>query len=287
MNFLLSALIAIASIGGIDATGNPKCDVEPLDIFKAEKGYNSYDGVTYSSALQEWTSSILELEYPEDGPVHYIFGSYGGYVQHVPEGKYIFVRVGGFSAWLMGASDNDRRNLHQAYKYRDPLFFIEHVTQKKLNAYSDYSMRLAASVAGSTEIPYFSKRKVNCTINGCKVNRCEDYLVFTDTFGPVGFLGSDFDHARAHGFFFLLSNDLEPGLYTIESDRELNHFLLPYSTPLAGGASSTYNICVGDHESCYGEHLLRRKLDDEDPNIDPDTACVEDADGKTCHVCTT
>lgn len=252
MKLLLSALLAIAAIGGIDATD--KCEVEPLVIFKDRVGHNSYDGITYSSALEGWTKLMIDPDSTplHDGQIEYITSDKDGEIQYVEEGKYIFLRVGAVSVWAFGGEeitvDEDD------YSARDHLNLLDHVLQKPV-----VNLELAASVMGGVEIPFYNKRKVNCKINGCNIHRCQDYLVFTDSFGPITFFGAEFDNSRSHGFFFLLPNDLEPGLYTIESDRELGNFLLPFSTGFEVSGESIFNICVGNHESCKDDRVLRRQ----------------------------
>eukprot|EP00565_Helicotheca_tamesis_P003122 CAMPEP_0185723672 /NCGR_PEP_ID=MMETSP1171-20130828/428_1 /TAXON_ID=374046 /ORGANISM="Helicotheca tamensis, Strain CCMP826" /LENGTH=272 /DNA_ID=CAMNT_0028391411 /DNA_START=85 /DNA_END=904 /DNA_ORIENTATION=+ len=252
MKLLLSALLAIAAIGGIDATD--KCEVEPLVIFKDRVGHNSYDGITYSSALEGWTKLMIDPDSTplHDGQIEYIRSDKDGEIQYVEEGKYIFLRVGAVSVWAFGGEeitvDEDD------YSARDHLNLLDHVLQKPV-----VNLELAASVMGGVEIPFYNKRKVNAKSMA---------VIFTDAktisfslihLAQLIFFGAEFDNSRSHGFFFLLPNDLEPGLYTIESDRELGNFLLPFSTGFEVSGESIFNICVGNHESCKDDRVLRRQ----------------------------
>mmetsp|Transcript_4804 Transcript_4804/g.6550 ORF Transcript_4804/g.6550 Transcript_4804/m.6550 type:complete len:278 (-) Transcript_4804:268-1101(-) len=274
MKFLLFALITtvlpVASMPPI-AT---KCEVEPLEIFEEDEGYNSYDGITYASALEDWTRIFADSDPPQNEKIHYIMSSDGGKIQHVQRGKYIFLRVGAISAWAFGGPGDDED------EYPEIELLLHHVIQKDIYD-SDHRThtKLSASVVGGVEIPFYNRRKLNCKINGCNIRRCQDFLTFTDTFGPITLLDERYSFARSHGYFLLLPNDLKPGLYTIESERNLGNFLLPFSTGFGGASESTFNICIGKHESCIEKKRhLRRQMEEEQ-----DTVKV-DMDGNTVHI---
>mmetsp|Transcript_4806 Transcript_4806/g.6554 ORF Transcript_4806/g.6554 Transcript_4806/m.6554 type:complete len:278 (-) Transcript_4806:268-1101(-) len=274
MKFLLFALITTVLPVASMPPNVAKCEVEPLEIFEEDEGYNSYDGITYASALEDWTRIFADSDPPQNEKIHYIMSSDGGKIQHVQRGKYIFVRVGAISAWAFGSPHGENEGSPAIRS------LLHHVVQNDIfDSDKRTHNRLSASVVGGVEIPFYNRRKLNCKINGCNIRRCQDFLTFTDTFGPITLLDERYSFARSHGYFLLLPNDLKPGLYTIESERKLGHFLLPSDTGIDFRAESTTKICIGKHESCIEKKRhLRRQMEEEQ-----DTVKV-DMDGNTVHI---